>query len=137
VFPRWENKINLFVRLDTFYLNFTDKIEIVKQYNQQAFVKRINLGKFQNTEYEMASFVNTYTPENMEEIYYRQDYNLLADTLNNLNNQTLYDSIKDDLSKQQMFVLVSFPKANDYLIKIDLEDEANKNPGKITTFNSY
>ena len=120
LFPRWENKIDLFVRLDSYSNSFkANSKEFLPESDpplKPTFDQsKVYIGRFQGHEYDLAASAFVFTPQNPAEIFYKPEYEGYEKFLA---NAAIYDQIAASNSKPYLFFILSFPKANDYLIKI-------------------
>jgi hypothetical protein len=64
LFPRWENKIDLFVRMDMFSSRVFEGDDGFIQVDKPQFTTiKVFIGRFQGHEYDLATSAFVYTPQ--------------------------------------------------------------------------
>lgn len=90
-------------------------------------VMKIFVGQFENHEYDLAQHPTIYVPEDSDLIYYSPDYKSYDEILK---NNSKYNTLKNQ--EKELYMILSFPTANDYIIKVNKTQEDNLTKGDVT-----
>lgn len=119
IYPRWTNKVLLYVTVKYQKYSFSSSSAELMDVDKPIFsTYRIFLGRYDSHEYEMAEQPTIYVPDEADSIFYKPTFKNYDEILK---NTTLYDKLIK--TESEFFLIVSFPKINDYLIKIKMEQE--------------